>query len=142
MTLPTDYKPVPVAVAAQIAEDFAKSRVVILSYDPAHELAHVTTYGTTAQDKVLAAQAGDCSAVAIGCDLTMRSTQEDFRAIDQAKSALLLQEAYALLGQMMAEDNESRSEASAPCLSNRERQHLVDWRERYAALQTSVREVM
>lgn len=75
----SEYKPVPVEAARQIAHQFDKSTVVILAYDPVHELTHTATYGKSAADK-------DAAASLVG-DISQRQTHEDFRTTDQAARA-------------------------------------------------------
>lgn len=74
----SEYQPVPVNVAKQIAESFQKSQVVILSYDQEHNLTHTTTYGVAAFDKEQAAAIGELVTKAIGCDMSKRVNYEDF----------------------------------------------------------------
>lgn len=73
-----DYKPVPVEAARKIAVKFDKSMVVILAYDPAHQLTHTTTYGVSAIEKEQAAAAGELLARTIGADLNQKTEFEDF----------------------------------------------------------------
>lgn len=80
-----NYKPVPVDVARQIAEQCSKSMVVILSYDPAHELTHTTTYGVEPAEKEMAADVGDrCSKLICGDGFDKKRRYDDFRFADQA----------------------------------------------------------
>jgi hypothetical protein len=72
------YLPVPVEIARSIAEQFEKSQVVILSFDPKRRLTHTTTYGVNAFDKENAAAAGEICARAVGCDLSQKQSYEDF----------------------------------------------------------------
>lgn len=72
--------PVPVTIAKDIAEMFKKSQVVILSYDPEHNLTFTTTYGVTAFDKENAAATGELVTKAIGCDLGKKQAFEDFHS--------------------------------------------------------------
>lgn len=74
----SEYKPVPVDIAKQIAESFDKSIVVLLCYDPTHNLTHTTTYGVNAYEKEQAAALGEMATQAIGCDLSQKVTYEDF----------------------------------------------------------------
>lgn len=73
-----DYKPIPVEVAREIAEQFHKVQVVILAYDSLYQLTHATTYGETAFDKENVAAAGELCSQAIGADLSRKQTFEDF----------------------------------------------------------------
>ena len=58
------YQPVPVDVAAQIAERFSKDIAIILTWDGLHNLVHTTTWGHSANDKLVAADAGETVAKA------------------------------------------------------------------------------
>ncbi len=78
------YCLVPVEVAADIAARFSKNAVVILCWDDTYALIHTTTWGRSAGDKLLAADAGETAAKAIGCDLSQQRVYEDFR-LDAAK---------------------------------------------------------
>ena len=90
----SDYEQVPVEAAKQIAEGCAKSQVVILAWDDVHKLTHVTTYGTTAGDKLQAAEAGELLSRALELDRAQRKVYEDFRSdFDAAR----LKEAIELL---------------------------------------------
>ena len=84
INLPHEYQPVPVEVASQVAERFSKDIVIIMCWDAAHNLVHVTTWGHSASDKLVAADAGETAATAIGCDLKQQRTYEDFR-LDAAR---------------------------------------------------------
>jgi len=72
------YHPVPVSVAVSIAENFQKSMVVILCYDPVHQKTHTTTYGVSAWEKEQAAAVGEICALAVGSDLSRKVDYEDF----------------------------------------------------------------
>ena len=61
---PHPYQPVPVDVAAQIAERFSKDIAIILTWDGLHNLVHTTTWGHSANDKLVAADAGETVAKA------------------------------------------------------------------------------
>jgi hypothetical protein len=74
----SEYLDVPVEAAKSIAERFRKSIVVILAFDPAHQLTHTTTYGVSAFDKENAAAAGEKCSAAVGCDLSAKQTFADF----------------------------------------------------------------
>ena len=81
---PHPYQPVPVDVAAQIAERFSKDIAIILTWDGLHNLVHTTTWGHSANDKLVAADAGETVAKALGCDLKQQRVYEDFR-VDAAR---------------------------------------------------------
>jgi hypothetical protein len=55
----SEYQPVPVSAAREIAAKFDKTMVVILAYDPAHQLTHTTSYGVSAFEKEQAASVGE-----------------------------------------------------------------------------------
>jgi hypothetical protein len=80
------YVPVPVESARQIATEFHKSMVVILSYDPKFQVTHTTTYGVSPQEKEIAADFGERCAALVS-DLPRKTSYEDFRFMDQAKRA-------------------------------------------------------
>jgi hypothetical protein len=130
------YKPVTVSAAVKIAETFEKSRVVILSYDTAHELTHVTTYGTTPEDKLLAASAGDACAAVVGCDLNKITRYEDFGQIDVATAAMLLRQADGNFERLLAEDELNRREGSPVIFTDIELAYVNAWRAVYAKLQS------
>jgi hypothetical protein len=76
---PHAYMNVPVIVAAQIGEQFAKDVVVILCWDASHNLVHTTTWGRAANDKLIAAAAGAAASKAFGSDIERKIIYEDFR---------------------------------------------------------------
>lgn len=77
---------VPVEAARQIAQQFGKTQVVILTYDPVSELTTTTTYGVSPFDKENAAAVGKIVTAAIGCDLSKRQDFEDYhRDYDAAR---------------------------------------------------------
>jgi hypothetical protein len=78
------YCEVPVAAAADIANRCLKDIVIIVSWDAWHDRLHTTTWGRSSYDKLLAADAGETAAKAIGCDLKDQRVYEDFR-LDAAK---------------------------------------------------------
>jgi hypothetical protein len=55
----TPYQPIPVAVASEIADKFEKDVVVIFAIDHAKDMTHLTTFGRTPNDKVIAAKFSD-----------------------------------------------------------------------------------
>jgi len=85
----SDYKPVPVESARQLAKDFDKDIVIVLTWDRKHNLMHTTTYGKEPADKISAANGGDIAAKALGCDLGKKDPNEDFRTVDAARNAQL-----------------------------------------------------
>lgn len=87
MTQIADYTPVPVAAAKSISEQCDKSMVIILAWDPVHKMTHCTTYGRNADEKLVAAHAGERCTAALGGSLTHRQTFEDFRERPAAEAA-------------------------------------------------------
>lgn len=79
-----EYKPVPVIAAVHIAHHCDKDIVVIFSIDHAHELQHVTSFGKSPADKIVAAKFGDAIEKIVG-EVSLRTTFEDFRTLDAAK---------------------------------------------------------
>jgi hypothetical protein len=77
------YQPIPVATAQLVAEEFNKSQVIILGYDAKHKLLHFTTYGVTAEDKMVAANMADVMET-LYCDASRKVEFEDFRHVDAA----------------------------------------------------------
>jgi hypothetical protein len=75
------YKDVPVAIAKQVGEMFGKDMVVILCYDKKTCYTHTTTWGREAEDKEIAAKAGEITAKALGTDLTAKTTYQDFHDV-------------------------------------------------------------
>jgi hypothetical protein len=75
----SEYVPVPVAAARDIALNFSKDIVVIVALDKAHDKIHTTTYGRDAFDKILAADLGVKLALEAGCDVVRAEYNEDFR---------------------------------------------------------------
>jgi hypothetical protein len=75
---------VPVEVAAQIAERFQKDIVIILCWDALNEQTHTTTWGHSANDKLVAAEAGETVTAAFGADVDKKRVYEDFR-LDAAR---------------------------------------------------------
>lgn len=73
------YQPVPVLVASQIGEQFAKDQVIVLAWDAASGLVHTTTWGRSEQDKWMAAQGGERIAEFLALDRSREERFEDFR---------------------------------------------------------------
>jgi len=71
---------IPVSVAKGIAEDFQKSQVIIIAFDPVSSLIHVATYGKEPFDKENAAAAGEICTKALGGDLSKKQTFEDYHS--------------------------------------------------------------
>lgn len=85
------YRDIPVSVAREIAAAYKKTMVVILAYDPEHELTHATTYGVSPEEKARAAEVGDqCAKAICGEGFNQRRNFEDFRCLDAANAALLI----------------------------------------------------
>lgn len=82
------HKPIPVAEAKRIAEQYSASRVVILAYQPASGLTHTTTYGVSPKDKEDAADAGDsCTRLLCGAGFNLRRPYEDYRFLPAGEVA-------------------------------------------------------
>lgn len=62
----SDYIPVPVSAAKEITDQFEKSIAIIATWDQAHGLLHVTTYGVNESEKAWAASGGEIVAKALG----------------------------------------------------------------------------
>lgn len=62
----TDYIEVPWSAAKEIAEKFEKNQVIIVTWDDAHKMQHVTTYGTSRESSAQAAQGGNFVKEALG----------------------------------------------------------------------------
>lgn len=60
------YRDVPISAAKQIAEEFDKDQVIIVTWDSAFGLTHVTTYGKSKGDSIQAAQGGNVVKRALG----------------------------------------------------------------------------
>lgn len=78
----TEYKEVPIEAAKRIAEEFDKSQVIIVCWDPEHCLTHVTTYGKSLKDCEEAAMGGDFVREALGvpeedCHVTPNRLKEN-----------------------------------------------------------------
>ena len=100
-----DYLAVPVHVAKQIADHFAKDVVVVLSFDREHMMTHTTTYGRSALDKENAAAAGEIATKAVGGDLSQKIEFEDFHndySPGRLKEAIELLDAAVKAGGMDA----------------------------------------
>ena len=53
------YVEVPISAAREIAESFEKDQVIVVTWDKAHGMMHVTTYGKTLEDCAQAAVGGN-----------------------------------------------------------------------------------
>lgn len=82
----SEYVPVPVEAAREIAQKFAKDIVVIVATDRAHDQIHTTTYGRSQFDKIHAAELGPVLATAAGGFVPAAKMFEDFR--DPAERAV------------------------------------------------------
>lgn len=81
----SDCTPIPVAAAKSIADEYAKSLVAILGYDPGDGRVYYATYGASAVGKDLAAAMGEIAVTAVGGVLDFKQTFEDFRATPAAE---------------------------------------------------------
>lgn len=95
----SDYKPVTVDAARQLAEHFEKSIVIISTWDEKHGLLHVTTYGVGARRKLNAATGGEIVEKALGGaeGLELQKVYEDFR---RDFDAAALKESLDILSQL------------------------------------------
>ena len=84
INVPDGYQAVPVDVARQISEAFGKSMVVILGVDSIHDMFHVTTYGTSALEKEMAANVGEALAKQFS-EFELRRPFEDYRYLEEGK---------------------------------------------------------
>lgn len=89
------YIAVPVSAAAEIAERFGKSMVIINAWDPTFDVLHTTTYGVTAEDKIRAADGGRIAAKALDADLLQAHVFQDFR-LDVARTVLAVLKTVAI----------------------------------------------
>lgn len=107
----TTYQPVPVEAARAIAEQYAKSVVIIFAHDPEHGHLHTTTYGRNPQEKAWAAQGGEIATKALGGITELATDFEDYR-LTQAKNLLAaLKSAVQIAAEAFDEwdrDNDSR----------------------------------
>ncbi len=62
----SEYKPVPIPAASNIAHEYDKDQVIIVTWDAAHQRTHVTTYGRTKESSAQAAQGGNFVKKALG----------------------------------------------------------------------------
>jgi hypothetical protein len=99
----SEYIPVPVAAAKEIAEKHAKDLVVVISYDRAHDLLHTTTFGTDAQSKDIAAQWGDAIPKLLGCAVEASKWYEDYRATEAATYKERIDQLTEILGECASE---------------------------------------
>jgi len=60
------YKAIPIKAARDIAKQFNKNQVIIVTWDEAHKKTHVTTYGRTAEECAQAAMGGNLVKKALG----------------------------------------------------------------------------
>lgn len=96
----SSYLPVPVDAARQIAHQFEKDVVVVVSVDNAFGQIHVTTYGKQPSDKITAAELGPVLATAAGGFTPASTMFEDFR--DSAVSAQKFDELHAAASRVLA----------------------------------------
>lgn len=82
---PDGYQPVPVDAAASIARDYAKNAVVVLSFDREYGLIHTSTFGVSAEEKVMAAALGERLSAYVGCDLEKSLKFQDFRDVEKGE---------------------------------------------------------
>lgn len=97
------YKPIPVDVARQIAKEFRKDIVVIYTEDDVFALSHITTYGSTTLNTLVAAERGEAITKTFQMDMTRKQSFEDFRDVSQAEAAKEIERLTALLNEKEAE---------------------------------------
>lgn len=56
---PRRYRPIPIAAAKDVAKKYTKDQVILITWDKAHAMMHVTTYGKTLEDCKQAAKGGN-----------------------------------------------------------------------------------
>lgn len=108
MTLPdSDFRSIPVEMAAQIGADCHKDQVIVLSFDRSCGWLATATWGNTPQDKITAARIGQELHSLVGGDLSRMVSHADFRHVPAAEAAariealvLKLEEARELIGVM------------------------------------------
>ena len=62
----SDYIPIPVAEAREIAKRYGKDQVLIFAWESKTGKTHITTFGTTPEFSKMAAQGGDKVAELLG----------------------------------------------------------------------------
>ena len=82
----SEYKPVTVQAASEIARVFNKDVVVVMAIDRTHDKTHFTSYGRSADDKIQAAEFCELISGGLGCPGPLERF-EDFRSVDAAKRA-------------------------------------------------------
>lgn len=90
------YVMIPVGAARDVAEKYRKSMVVINAWDSVYGCLHTTTYGVSADQKAMAADAGTITARALNPELLHKNVQcfEDYR-LTEAKTLLAVLKAMA-----------------------------------------------
>lgn len=87
-------EPIPIDQARRIAEELGKAQVIVLAWDGTGGKIHVTTYGTTAENKLHAALGGDRLSQFLELDGPGQKVHADFR---RDFDAGLLREALDLI---------------------------------------------
>jgi hypothetical protein len=111
----SEYIPVPVEAAKQVARQFEKSVVVIAAWDRAFNKFHTASYGESADDKIVAANLADLIPLAAGCDPQSLVTHEDFRHRTEAGWAV---ERHRLLDMIRGPATQREVEAAAEAIAN------------------------
>lgn len=90
MPLLPEYIPVPVELAREIAEAYAKCIVIIAAWDEQFGQLHITTYGASPEQKAWAASGGDIVRKALGAGARNHTVYQDYRleAIKQLSDVL------------------------------------------------------
>lgn len=83
----SEYKPVTVQAASQLAEHFSKDWIIVLAGDNVHDQTHFTSYGRSAADKSLSAGLCDHLATLLGFSPEETRQYADFRTKPAAQRA-------------------------------------------------------
>lgn len=100
-----DYRPLPVGEARDLAQRYEKSWIVILANDERRQVLHCTSYGASAEDKIVAARLGDYLTAQAGGQLMRSRCFEDFRYRPQAEAAAQIQQLQARIRDLEAAKN-------------------------------------
>ena len=88
------YLPIPISAAEQIANEFQKDQVIIVTWDKVYGMVHVTTFGKDKDDSIQAAQGGNFVKQALGwpdqlCHSVPKWYEDEKKALlDACKMAL------------------------------------------------------
>ncbi|TWT38700.1 hypothetical protein [Blastopirellula retiformator] len=83
----SEYQPISVELAKQIADDYSKDVVVICAGDEKHDRLHFTSFGRDPIDKLAGARMAEMFAEQLGSYAdSQQTTHEDFRDVPAANS--------------------------------------------------------